>query len=238
MLKHCNGCNRDLPHAAFYFNKQLGCLRSKCKECINAQTAIWQKTSPRMVTIRRNRYQQNLVVSQARSRANAIRYNQSLRKTVLEKLGNVCKCGFSDPRALQIDHVHDDGSTERRRLTRTQRCRLILADTSGRYQILCANCNWRKRIAALPRVRTAVGTHNYNYEQRLRATGILLLGGKCSCGEVDPIVLQFDHIRGGGNRERKQLKLNSARVFRDVLKYGCDKYQLLCANCNRIKGAG
>lgn len=54
-----------------------------------------------------------------------------------------------------------------------------------------------------------------------------------SRGCVDRRCLQFDHIVGGGNTERKQGK-GTWFVVQDVLRT-IGKYQLLCANCNWIK---
>jgi len=49
-------------------------------------------------------------------------------------------------RALQIDHVNGDGHKERQtRKSLNRKIALNLIDTS-RYQILCANCNWIKRV--------------------------------------------------------------------------------------------
>lgn len=75
------------------------------------------------------------------------RYNRSLRKQVFIKLGDKCAiCGFADPRALQIDHVFNDGYKERWEMrSQSQRMRKVLKDNSGRYQILCANCNFIKK---------------------------------------------------------------------------------------------
>ena len=72
------------------------------------------------------------------------------RENVLITLGGKCiKCGFNDFRALQIDHIKNDGFKERRK-------KLSIFDfnknvmesylrNENRYQILCANCNWIKR---------------------------------------------------------------------------------------------
>lgn len=69
------------------------------------------------------------------------------RKLALERLGNVCvKCGYSDVRALHIDHVYGDGKSERNiRQTIYRKIAKGLVDMS-RYQLLCANCNWIKRL--------------------------------------------------------------------------------------------
>lgn len=81
---------------------------------------------------------------------------EKARADLIEALGGECAiCGFYDARALTIDHVHDDGKSERilfkfdyvamrRHMARTVR--------SGRYQVLCANCNtikqWERMRAA------------------------------------------------------------------------------------------
>ena len=80
-----------------------------------------------------------------------INYNVKYRMSVLEMLGLECvQCGFSDIRALQIDHVNGDGFKERK----TERVignpyKVMLKkviEGSKDYQILCANCNWIKKV--------------------------------------------------------------------------------------------
>ena len=73
-------------------------------------------------------------------------YTQRRKGQIHDLLGGKCKhCGEKDPRVLQIDHVYGDGAKERREgLTRMQLYRNIEKDTR-RYQLLCANCNWKKR---------------------------------------------------------------------------------------------
>lgn len=67
-----------------------------------------------------------------------------VRRKVLTTLGSVCvRCGFSDPRALQIDHILGGGSRERRLGAKKMNLK-ILANSSG-YQLLCANCNSIKK---------------------------------------------------------------------------------------------
>lgn len=66
-----------------------------------------------------------------------------------QKYGPRCHiCGFDkDVRALQIDHVHGGGSAEIRggRGAGLAYYMRVLRDTTGRYQLLCANCNKIKR---------------------------------------------------------------------------------------------
>lgn len=62
-----------------------------------------------------------------------------------------CKCGFSDIRALQIDHVEQFKGTRQDRAKKGEMgeklyARLLKGSaTITDYQLLCANCNWIKR---------------------------------------------------------------------------------------------
>jgi hypothetical protein len=68
------------------------------------------------------------------------------RIAIIKKFGGKCKrCGFDDPRALQIDHVNNGGHKEYKKMSEFRYYKMVLEDTSGKYQILCANCNWIKR---------------------------------------------------------------------------------------------
>lgn len=67
---------------------------------------------------------------------------------------------------------------------------------------------------------------------------INLLGRKCKrCGFDDYRALQIDHVKGGGNAERKDTK--STRTYYphvlNKVRNGSSEYQILCANCNWIK---
>lgn len=83
---------------------------------------------------------------------------------------------------------------------------------------------------ALERRLLAARLHHAN----LRKVILVAYGGKCSsCGCSDWLVLQLDHIHGGGNQHRKALG-TTLRIYEAVIREGCpkDKYRLLCANCN------
>ena len=80
-----------------------------------------------------------------------INYNVKYRMSVLEILGLSCiQCGFSDIRALQIDHVNGNGFKERKteRVTGNPYKVMLkkVIDGSKDYQVLCANCNWIKKV--------------------------------------------------------------------------------------------
>lgn len=70
-------------------------------------------------------------------------------------------------------------------------------------------------------------------KQRTRAAAIELLGGRCAyCGIDDPIVLNVDHVRDDGARER--LTLDSTQICARLVSGALprERYQLLCCNCN------
>jgi len=69
------------------------------------------------------------------------------RQASLEKLGLKCShCGFADPRALQLDHKKGNGAEERRKIKDTERYYKHIYENIEEYQVLCANCNWIKRV--------------------------------------------------------------------------------------------
>lgn len=92
-----------------------------------------------------------------RDKFNAIRRkwvkNNRIRKraAVIERFGGTCvRCRFSDARALQIDHINGGGGRELNTMRNTTYYDHLLkindVDLFAKYQLLCANCNWIKRI--------------------------------------------------------------------------------------------
>ena len=78
------------------------------------------------------------------------------KQEVLDHYGSECAvCGFSDPRALQIDHIANNGADERRSLGGQQfsgwRFYVWLKKSNwpDGYQTLCANCNNIKQYGLL-----------------------------------------------------------------------------------------
>jgi hypothetical protein len=75
-----------------------------------------------------------------------------LREQIIQLLGGKCiRCGFLDVRALQIDHVYGNGREHLHQIG-SNPWRIysgILKEIqagSKDYQLLCANCNWIKRV--------------------------------------------------------------------------------------------
>jgi hypothetical protein len=149
--KVCGSCRELKPLAQFSMRTELHGHKKtlgyvfECKECSKKRSKAW--------------YYANTERALAQNPINI------LRLQVIEKFGGRCAnpdClvpgGCTDPRALQLDHVNNDGAAERRKINDTvgpkggqgtgQGFRRVteirtaaLEDTEGRYQLLCANCN-------------------------------------------------------------------------------------------------
>ena len=129
--KICSKCNISLPLSSFYKRTaSKDGLWFECKSCA-AQARKIRNTNPE------------------NKRKVAIYTRTIQRKTrdkVLELLGNKCiRCGFNDPRALQVDHIHGGGNKKD-----PSRGVMFYRITKGKYdittlQLLCANCNWIKK---------------------------------------------------------------------------------------------
>jgi len=88
------------------------------------------------------------------------------RAAVLAHLSNKCRrCGFSDCRALQIDHIDGGGGKELRCTAQWTYLNRVLAE-SFRFQLLCANCNWIKRSE-----KSEAKYRNQNIGQKARNIG-------------------------------------------------------------------
>lgn len=71
---------------------------------------------------------------------------QKKRMQLLQFLGGKCiKCGFSDSRALQVDHINGGGVKEYKKIGLSAMYKRVFEHRQD-YQILCANCNWIKRF--------------------------------------------------------------------------------------------
>ena len=73
----------------------------------------------------------------------------------------------------------------------------------------------------------------------VRRRAIKELGGPAciNCGFDNVDALQIDHVHGGGYLERGKYAMST--IYRRIAdgEVNLDDYQILCANCNTIKGA-
>lgn len=82
---------------------------------------------------------------------NTKNYLRRIRASALAIMGGECvHCGFSDERALQIDHINGGGTRDlaKKGVGGSFHNVVIRSFLAGenKYQLLCANCNWIKRV--------------------------------------------------------------------------------------------
>ena len=71
---------------------------------------------------------------------------KKIKEQVFDILGRRCvQCGFSDARALQVDHVNGGGNQHRKKRSSWGSYRDVITANGEGYQVLCANCNQIKR---------------------------------------------------------------------------------------------
>jgi len=96
------------------------------------------------------------------------------------------------------------------------------------------NPNWDKEYRQRNRLKIRKAGRNK------RLAILAILGNQCiKCGNKDRRVLVLDHIHGGGSKERRKWKYSTANIYNWYLKnpeIAIQKLQVLCANCNMIKG--
>ena len=89
----------------------------------------------------------------------------NLRLSTLLAYGHKCVCcGETEAAFLTIDHIHNDGAEERRRIHGSSRAsspkfyRMLRNQgwPRDRYQLLCYNCNCAKAHGGCPHQRLAV----------------------------------------------------------------------------------
>jgi hypothetical protein len=70
-------------------------------------------------------------------------YVESVRRKCIVFLGMMCvKCGYDkDIRALQIDHVNGDSKEDKKKTGGSYYHNIWKQISTGKYQVLCANCN-------------------------------------------------------------------------------------------------
>lgn len=154
-------------------------------------------------------------------------------------------CGNVRMDALTIDHVAQNGADERR--GGQGRGKGLWSNLRRRgfpegYRVLCYNCNYRawREYKALHLSQNPQAIRSRTYRAKERQGVIEAYGGKCaSCGELDVQVLDLDHVDGSGARFRAETGLDGWKLYAYLRQggYPAGNYQLLCKNCNRLKGA-
>ena len=110
----------------------------------------YQENREHILLLRREFYLKNLEKVRTRNK----NYNRKLKIELLNILGGpkCSKCRFSDTRALEFDHINNDGKIDRLRWKTYGTYRFILyyvkrpEEAKAKLQVLCANCNRIKSL--------------------------------------------------------------------------------------------
>lgn len=83
---------------------------------------------------------------QASQKIRAVQHKQQ----IFDHYGWPCKCcGEMIPEFLQLDHIFNDGAAERKKIKGSFYKFVIDQGFPNRYQTLCVNCNWGKRLKGI-----------------------------------------------------------------------------------------
>jgi hypothetical protein len=131
----------------------------KNKEDALAASARYREKNREKIRERDQQYYRNdIEASRGKSREKAKSYRdrnpesckksarmqwRKLRLSIIEYLGGKCvTCGFTDWRAIQVDHINGGGNKERKAFKNHNRYfRSLVGCDKSKYQLLCANCN-------------------------------------------------------------------------------------------------
>lgn len=175
--KYCTRCQLELSTEEFPYYK--GKHIAPCKKCRSAYSTQWAKehrdrhlenkkrdqqkhyekryTKTREWIGKNSEYYKEYRRKWIESNKPTVRkhertYYYTLRYLVFDAYDNKCAyCGMDDRDVLVIDHVYDNGSEERKRYKSSYSFLKHIRDTNfpKEYQLLCQNCNWKKRLYSL-----------------------------------------------------------------------------------------
>jgi len=129
-MKTCTICGEDKDFDSFAFrNKAQGTRRSQCKSCMSDR----DKDSYKNNQARRDSIKSN----------DSRRRQELINKVWLHKINHPCvDCGFSDPRALEFDHLpefeksYDISAMVDRRFAWDK-----IQEEMAKCEVVCANCH-------------------------------------------------------------------------------------------------
>jgi transposase-like protein len=145
-MKRCRICNVPLNKDNWYLSleEKNSCI---CKRCNTNKGNEWKRKHPQTSREYSKQYYKNHPKYNVPwCRENRIK----IRAEMIQAYGGKCsKCGINNPLLLDIDHIHNDGSEQRKqgmwgwRLYRWLRKYEYPKDN---FQLLCKNCNWLKEM--------------------------------------------------------------------------------------------
>lgn len=153
-----------------------------------------------------------------------------------------------EKRRLGIKKIHENkkhfcnqcGEEVKDRLSKRWICRKCKRELENKYYHAVGFKNQQQRMKKYYirngekiRARSKVSSRERNRMYRMIALDHY--GGKCECcGENQIEFLAIDHINGGGNKHRKEIKMS---IYEWLVKQNFPKegFRILCHNCNQAR---
>jgi hypothetical protein len=216
-LRRCSRCGHELPVECF---NRLGDGRQwYCRSCFAAYF--------------RARGDLHRHQSKAAKKARVRR----LRAHVLEYLREhpCVECGEPDPIVLEFDHVADKSTAIATLLSGGAPLKDIEAEIA-RCEVVCASCHKRRtaRRAGWRRADPQSATRPFatpSIARNFAHLHAILSQSPCvDCGESDPLVLEFDHLR---DKREDVTRLAWHGCSLATIDAEIAKCEIRCANCHR-----
>lgn len=188
----------------------------------------------------KNRNDENRDEINAKRRIKRNKKYEAVRNSLFKILGGqkCIQCTFSNPKALQFEHIHNTGNLDKKWFKRKDaQYRHYInhpIEAIENLQVFCANCNQIKLYNTRSKVR-----RDKTYEALRNSLFEILGGQKCvQCGFSNPKSVQIDHIHNTGYLDKKRFKGTKNVFCRNYIARPTEakeNLQVLCANCNQIK---
>lgn len=210
----------------------------------------YEKNKDKLKDKKKKYYQKNKDKLNAQRNITRNKNYDKTRDSLIRYLGGyVCsniECKFNDPRALEIEHIHDTGHLDDKRFIDDRQRNAYYVkhhtEASEHLRVFCSNCNAikeyerKKLLKKSDKPRNIKNREEYAIHKKL---AFEILGGFICvhCGFKDHRALDLDHIHGKGALDRKSRKRHDG-FFIEIIENPDEskkKFQILCRNCNEIK---
>jgi hypothetical protein len=248
--KVCTKCKQELPFTSFHSHKHApDGYNWWCKDCTHKYHQQNPEVGRRNAQKYRARhpeavlsYQRAYEASHLQKRRDAaLLRSQKVKQNIVEAYGGQCVyCGECRLPYLTIDHINQDGATQRRNAPRSWGMAFYnLLRKQGypsEFRCLCYNCNLLAYLESRPepsQTRTARNSRKLYHKRKL---ALLQMLGGCQCvvcGIEDFRLLTIHHINNDGAEHRRAVGKKGCKYLTAILKSGnYDGLEVRCYSCN------
>jgi hypothetical protein len=152
----CQWCGKAFGRAVYggkqecrrSFEKRLYCCKACCLASANKRSRDHYAANRVAIRARKSEVMRELrTANPPKYRAQSRQAKAKLREQLFQIYGAACAlCGFTDRRALTLDHILKNGAKERAELgERGVYRRALVAEFRSEYRTLCMNCQFIAR---------------------------------------------------------------------------------------------